>query len=73
MQYNLYFLVLNTYLYILDEDIGHEQFMTLTESMIRDLIPKVGRQSTFFKKFTNFKENKMSKAIPKYIELNIYL
>jgi hypothetical protein len=73
MHYNLYFLVLNTCLYILDEEIRHEQFMTLTESMIRELIPKIGRRSTFLKKFINFKENQVSKTIPKYIELNIYL
>jgi hypothetical protein len=56
MHYNLYFLVLNTYLYILDEEIGHEQFMTLTESMIQELIPKVGRRSTFLNKFINLKK-----------------
>jgi len=63
MHYNLYFLVLNTYLYILEEEIGREQFLTLTESMIRELIPKMGRRSPFYSKFVNFIENQVSKTI----------
>lgn len=73
MHYNLDLLVLNTYLYISDEEIGHDQFMTLTESMIRELIPKVGRRSTFFSKFINFKDNQVSKTIPKYLHRIEYL
>jgi hypothetical protein len=73
MHYSLYFLVINTYLYILDEEVGHEQFMILTESMIRELIPKVGRRSTCLSKFINFKENQVSKTIPKYLHRIEYL
>lgn len=61
----------NTYLYISEEEIGRDQFLTLTESMITELIPKVGKRSTFFSKFVNFIENQVSKTILRYIELNI--
>jgi len=64
MHYNSYFLVLNTYLYIIsEEEIEREQFLTLTESMIRELIPKMGRRSSFYSKFVNFIENQVSKTI----------
>jgi len=64
MHYNLYLIVLNTYLYIIsEEEIGREQFLTLTESMIRELIPKMGRRSSFYSKFVNFIENQVSKTI----------
>lgn len=56
-----FFIVLSTYLYISGEEIGREDFMTLTEFMIRELIPKIGRRSNFYSKFTNFKENQVSK------------
>jgi len=36
--------------------------MTLTELMIRELIPKIGRRSNFYSKFINFKENQVSKT-----------
>ncbi|KAL5236828.1 hypothetical protein ACI65C_004238 [Semiaphis heraclei] len=47
-----------------EEEIGRDQFLTLTESMITELIPKVGKRSTFFSKFVNFIENqKVSKDV----------
>uniref|UniRef100_A0A2S2P2B0 SAM domain-containing protein n=1 Tax=Schizaphis graminum TaxID=13262 RepID=A0A2S2P2B0_SCHGA len=42
-----------------NEEIGHLQFMTLTESMIGRLIPKTDRGSIFLSKFIDFKENQV--------------
>lgn len=41
--------------------------------MIKELIPKVGKCSTFFSKFVNFIENQVSKTILKYLHRIEYL
>ncbi|XP_060868353.1 uncharacterized protein LOC132943397 [Metopolophium dirhodum] len=39
-----------------DEEIGKDDFLSLTELMVKELIPKMGKRSSFYSKLTRLKE-----------------
>ncbi|XP_050065617.1 uncharacterized protein LOC126554604 [Aphis gossypii] len=42
-----------------DEEIGKDEFMSLTELMVKELIPKMGKRASFYKKLTRLKKFKI--------------
>ncbi|XP_060872832.1 uncharacterized protein LOC132946779 [Metopolophium dirhodum] len=51
-----------------DEEIGKDDFLSLTELMVKELIPKMGKRSSFYSKLTRLKE--IQESI-KYTEASI--
>lgn len=53
-------IVTDKYSDILEEEIDELGFMSFTESMIKDLIPKIGMRSKFYQNFVSFKKIQVS-------------
>lgn len=47
---------------ILEEEIDKTAFLTLTEEMLKELVPKIGLRSKFYSKLLTLKENENKTA-----------